>query len=460
MSIYGKIVKHIFNPLWKLKAGNLVQIKYNAAFEEMKSLPLSEIVVRQNQRLKDMVGFAYDNSVYYKKLFDLHGVVPKEVNSIEDLSDLPLFTKDIARQYYSEIKSSAFNEDQLFSASTGGSTGKPMKFVRDQECVYQRIAQDRFFDKLYLNYDVGDKMAYFVSASHHVEVTSKLKRWFKNATCDRTLAFDPSNITNEYLKEFTSEYLKFKPKVIKCFPNSLTIFAKYIKDNNISLPPVESISCTGETLYIKQRELFEEVFGGKVFEKYGSKECGVACCECSQHDGMHLFSESAIVELLSEDGKPVSDGETGRVVITDLFNRGFPLIRYDIGDLAVAYPIDEQCSCGSQFPRLKKLLGRDRDILFDHLGNPKPGYLFVNIIDKLELDAQFQVHQHESRDVTVRIANKKIQQQDLEKIKKEYLRILGGDITVTVDYVDGIARDKSGKYRYVKNDVSLMDGMN
>ena len=228
-----------------------------------------------------------------------------------------------------------------------------------------------------------------------------------------------------------------------------------MEQNSIELPAVDAISCTGENLYPKQRELFERVFGGKVFERYGSKECGIDASECSEHNGMHIFTEGVIIELLGESNKSVSAGEIGRIVLTDLFNEGFPLIRYEIGDMAVASGTENKCSCGNPLPKLKKVVGRDRDILFDENDNPKPGYIFVEAINNLNLDAQFQVLQNKNKDILIKIVKTNINDADLNILVQKFKYVLGDNIPVKTEFVNSIERDPSGKYRYIKSEIKL-----
>jgi phenylacetate-CoA ligase len=251
------------------------------------------------------------------------------------------------------------------------------------------------------------------------------------------------------MREFAQEFIDYRPTMIKCFPNSLNIFADFVRREGIRLPPVKTISCTGENLYPHQKQLFRETFGGEVFEKYATKECGVIASECGEHSGMHVFAEGVFVEILDEYGKPVHPGQSGRVIVTDLFNYGFPMIRYEIGDRAVARD-NRRCGCGDPLPMIDRLIGRDRDILVDGDGNPKPGYLFVDAISKLNLvDAQFQVVQLENSDLLIKVVNVDPMAVDTELLMEKFREIVGPKLNITLQHVDSIPRDPSGKYRYV-----------
>jgi len=398
---------------------------------------------------------AYENTLYYKKLFDDANFNPYQKNILNNFNNIPFLTKAKIKKHFTHLTATSISKSQINQASTGGSTGIPLTFLRDRESLYLRKGQELYFDR-WIGYGIGDKLGYFVAGSHFDGKTDKLKARIRNATCDRMISFDPHDITEDYLKNFFSQYISFKPNIIKCFPNALTPFALYLKTKNITVPGVRSVSCTGETLYRQQRELFASVFNAEIFEKVGTRESGVFACECRNHKGLHIFSEGVYLEILNENTKPAAPGEIGRLFLTDLFNKAMPLIRYEIGDMAVAGG-DRKCSCGSQLPLIEKYLGRDRDIIIDSHGNPKPGYLFVEVIRHLNLNAQIQVVQSDKASIIVNIVNKSKEEIDVDKLKLEYSDILGPAIEIIVNFTDEIKRDPSGKFSYVKSEIKLLN---
>jgi phenylacetate-CoA ligase len=201
--------------------------------------------------------------------------------------------------------------------------------------------------------------------------------------------------------------------------------------------------------------MFEDVFNAEVFEKVGTRESGVFACECKEHQGLHIFTEGVYLELIKQDGSLAQKGEMGKVVITDLFNKAMPLIRYEIGDMAISAG-DDLCRCGSSLPLLKSYLGRTRDIIVDSDGNPRPGYLFVEIIKNLNLNAQVQVYQPDKEKVLIRIVKDAEKEVSTEVLLSQFREILGERVSVGVEYVEEIPRDPSGKYSYVKSEVSFI----
>ena len=120
----------------------------------------------------------------------------------------------------------------------------------------------------------------------------------------------------------------------------------------------------------------EEAWGTAPFDMLGVTEAGIMAADCPAHAGLHVFEDQIVVEVLDEDGRPVPDGEAGRLVITPLHLRTLPLIRYDTGDIVRAST--QPCECGRPYMRLVEIQGRADDIL--HLRARAGGSIAVHPI--------------------------------------------------------------------------------
>src|SRR5207249_8973126 len=112
-----------------------------------------------------------------------------------------------------------------------------------------------------------------------------------------------------------------------------------------------AIISSAQTLPPETRALIEAQFGCKVFDKYGAREFSGMAHQCDAHRGYHVNAESYIVEVV-RDGRPAAEGEVGMVLVTDLNNRCVPMIRYQLGDLAVA--TSRVCPCGRGLPMIER----------------------------------------------------------------------------------------------------------
>ena len=457
MPLYNHMVKYITYPMWMAKDGKFQLFRYLRQYRDYDAIGYDQLRERQLNNLEAILKHAWQHSAYYNSIFKTAGIELYDLSTpVEVLTMLPILTKEMIRQNTNEMIADNFPLNNLTKDSTGGSTGTPLVFYRDKECFIRRRAQELFFDR-WMGYEIGDRVAYFVAARHHPSGPKGIKSLIRNMTGERILAFNPYRTDKEYMEEFLIRLKMFKPEIIKCFPNSLYIFARFLKEKGVDDIKPRAVSCTGETLHDYQKSLFAEVFQCPIFEKYGTFEVGVAACECREHKGMHMFYDGVYFEFINYDGQKANHGELAQLVVTDLFNFGFPLIRYKIGDVG-AYT-EETCPCGSGLPVMSRLFGRDRDILADQDGNPKPGYLFVEVFNKNHIPGQFQVIQEENGDVSVRVVRKDGYREShdeliLDKIKE----LLGIRTQVTIEHVKQIAREASGKYRYVYSKASPFKG--
>ncbi len=175
--------------------------------------------------------------------------------------------------------------------------------------------------------------------------------------------------------------------------------------------------------------------------------------ECERHEGLHLTAEHLIVEVVDDDGRPAAAGEEGQVVVTDLFNYGLPFVRYVTGDRAVAG--FATCSCGRGLPLLRKVVGRQLDILTTPSGRKIPGEFFPHLIKDFGDVRRFQVVQTNPDTILLKLvvadgwsSEARAQMEGL--IQNQ----LGDDMRLAVRVVDDIPLTKAGKLRVVVNECA------
>jgi phenylacetate-CoA ligase len=205
-----------------------------------------------------------------------------------------------------------------------------------------------------------------------------------------------------------------------------------------------------EKLHGFERELIERVFAAPVFETYGSREFMLIAAECERHNGMHLNMEYLFVEILDPSGQPTPAGQEGDLVVTDLFNYGMPFIRYATGDRAVAGL--GECSCGRGLPLLKKVTGRQLDMLRTPDGRLIPGEFFPHLIKDFPAVRQFQVVQEHPDLILLRVVADAAwtleTSRQLELITRQ---TLGPMVRFEIQRVTDIPLTATGKHRVVIN---------
>ena len=174
--------------------------------------------------------------------------------------------------------------------------------------------------------------------------------------------------------------------------------------------------------------------------------------ECDRHEGLHLTMENLLVEVLDDDGHPTPAGEEGQIAITDLYNYGMPFIRYLNGDRAVAG--FASCSCGRGLPLLRKVVGRQLDILTTPSGRQIAGEFFPHLIKDFAPVRRFQVVQSRPEQIILKLVVDKNTWSPAwrERLTREIQKQLDDTLQLTLEEVDDIPLTAAGKLRVVVNE--------
>jgi phenylacetate-CoA ligase len=168
---------------------------------------------------------------------------------------------------------------------------------------------------------------------------------------------------------------------------------------------------------------------------------------------MHLTAEDIIVEIVGPDGRPVPDGTAGEIVTTHLATRDFPFIRYRTGDVAV---LDTAaCACGRGLPLIREIQGRTTDFVVAADGTVMHGLALIYVVRDLPGVQAFKIVQESLRHTVVQlVVDAHFERGRQAAIVAAFQRRLGAGVRVDVEFVDRIAPEKSGKFRYVVSRVA------
>lgn len=168
------------------------------------------------------------------------------------------------------------------------------------------------------------------------------------------------------------------------------------------------------------------------------------------HSGLHVAPELSIVEFI-KNGRPVSSGETGEIVVTNLWNYSLPFIRYKTGDLGK--PTNRICQCGRSLPLIDSLEGRTTDILTFSNGVSLSGPALTLIFRDIPVD-KYQIIQSQIDKVIVNLVKgKAFTSKDLKYIRDVFNAHVGPDVVVDFNFVNKIPLTKSGKLRFIISEI-------
>jgi len=157
----------------------------------------------------------------------------------------------------------------------------------------------------------------------------------------------------EWLERISPSYLMTYPSIVRALAERAAAEGK-------QPAPLRGITTVGEVVDPELRELAVRHLDAPIYDVYSSEETGTMALQCPDCSAYHVQAEALILEVLDRDGRPCRPGDTGRVVVTPLFNYAMPLLRYELGDFAL---VGEPCLCGRALPVLERIMGRRRNML-------------------------------------------------------------------------------------------------
>lgn len=412
------------------------KIKYKQLPDLYKSQYWSheKLIDFQNKRLKIILRYAYDNIPAYRKKYQDIKLHPNDIKSIDDLIIIPITTREEMQD------NPLFINRKKIAAThyTGGSTGTSLKY-------YNSFLSDGIRNKAHLRgwswfgYKPGKRLAIIMSSQGIIGGKNIL-----------SLSGD---LSEKNLQLNTQKLLEYKPEFLRGYVSSLYILARYFLENSIKLGSVIAINPISENLYDYQRKTIESAFGGKVFEEYCCNDGGACAWECDQHSSLHYVMERAIIENV--------DGE---MIVTDLWNKAIPFIRYRNGD-AVEF-LNEKCNCGRNLP-LIKVKGRNNDIIITPSGVVGPTYLMVKGINynsekyfRSGIRAVQYVQKPNYFLVINIVKNSWCTNEEITAFQDDVAKILNG-MTLYLNFVDDIPATAKGKRAFIINeDQALLEKFN
>ena len=442
MDLYAPICRNIVAPLWALKERS-PYLSYLRKLERSQYRSLDEVLNNQLQKLRKIIKHAWDATEYYNKKWKEVGFEPDDFKILDDLTKLPILTKDDIRSNKQKLIAKNFNADNLIPKKTSGSTGVSLEFFVDDDSLQWKRGCTLFFDQ-WSGWRMGEKIAsIWGNPTHNISARARLR----NTLLERYDYLDTLKMNEESILSFYKWQLKRKPTLLFGHAHSIYLFANFLKHK--SLPPfkLKGIISSSMVLHDFERRKIEEVFHRKVFNRYGCEEVSLIACECEKHEGLHMNLNTLYVEFI-KDGRNANFDESGAILITDLTNFGMPFIRYKVGDIGT--PSDHICSCGRKLPLMKRIEGRAADYVVTADGSLISGIsLTENFAMKLPEIKQLQIIQEKIDRLSFKIVKGQDFSSDSEvKIRSIALERFGPNMTFICEYVDNIPQEANGKYRF------------
>lgn len=339
-----------------------------AKAELRKIVALSEKeqeVFLENKKL-EIVNFHLQNNPFYQELTGL--------KTFENWNDLPILNKKNLQKPLQERLSKGYSSKNIYVNKTSGSSGDPFVFAKDNYSHAMTWASNIYrFGWYGIDFNTSYQARFYgIPLDFIGNKKERIKDFFGNRY--RFSIFDLSDAVLEgFLQKFKSKKFDY----INGYTSSIVLFAKFLKNKNIVLkticPTLKVCVVTSEMLFEEDKILMEKQFGIPVINEYGASELDLIAFE-NPEDEWQVNSETLFVEILDDENNVLPYGKEGRIVITSLFNKAHPFIRYDIGDIGILDP-----KSTLKKPILKKLIGRTNDIALLPSGKKSPGLTFYYV---------------------------------------------------------------------------------
>lgn len=367
----------------------------------------------------------------------------KSLSISSKLSDFPVINKAIIRESFDSFCSDKYNVSELIPVVTSGSTGTPFKVYHDKNKKLRNNADTIYFASR-AGFTVGDRLIYMKIFARQ-KMASPFHYWMQNIVPVDVIKLNDTQIA-ELIGQMEKSGSTFG---FLGYSSALELVCKYLDKNRTEKVKanVKSIISMSESLNEYTKETTKKYFGISAVSRYSNLENGIIAQQEPDGSGRYLInSASYVVEILKMDSdEPAEPGKAGRIVITDLFNYGMPLIRYDTGDIGT---FSTESDNGNQY--LSSIEGRKLDLLFDTSGNLVSSYIvYKNMWQYTEI-MQYQLIQEGQKEYTFKI-NVEGSFTKEDRLVNEFKEYLGEDAVFNVEYVSEIPLLDSGKRRKIVN---------
>jgi len=414
--------------------------------------PVERFETLRRERLSALLQHAVTAVPYYRERVSRAELASFPVLKKEDLHAhfAQFMEPSLHAEFYAEKKPRGYSWVEVTS---GGTTGKPTTVIHDRDFRDWGRAS-----RLYSQYLCG-----FPPGVRHWKLWGSMRDInsardsFPRRAMNWLLGVAPLNaflMDEARMRRYAAELDGREIRHLMAYVDAAYELARFVEGKGIAVRPLESIMACAGAVTDDYRATLTRVFGGRVHNKYGSRECSDMACECA-HGGFHIFGTGVHLEVVDDAGQPAPAGVTGRILVTLLHNRRFPIIRYEIGDLGALS--DGRCACGSPFPRLERVEGRISERLTTADGAYlSPTYIrhLVGVVHGPGTVDRFQFVQHAARRYSLALqVAEPVDDAAFSalcgKLERDLRAVLGAEAELAIRRVERIAESASGKFRYI-----------
>ena len=407
--------------------------------QEIQAIPEDDYANYIETQRDAIVQFHLNNNKFYRDFFSQKEYV--------DWRNVPVMQKSDLQRPLKERLSKSFGTNNSYVGKTSGSSGHPFIFAKDRFC--HALTWAEFIDRYHwINIDLNQSLQarfYGIPLDFYGNLTER----FKDRVSLRR-RFNVFDLSEKKMLAFLERFRKSNFDYINGYTSAIVLFAKYLEKHKFILkeicPSLKVCIVTSEKLFENDKLLIEKSFGVPVVNEYGASEVGLIAFENSNGEWI-VNSESLLIEILDENNNILPYGEEGRIVITSLYNKAHPMIRYDIGDTGTLTGKSTW-----KKPVLASLTGRTNDVAKLANGKVVPGLTFYYVTKSIIEDAgtikEFIIIQTDIETFKIEyVSEKEFSPVQIQKILAAIETFVGKDLKVSFERKAILQRNKSGKLK-------------
>jgi phenylacetate-CoA ligase len=401
----------------------------------------------QGKKLNKLIRQAYGHVPYFRELLDSRGIVPDDIQRVEHLQQIPL-TDKIRYQKLTpqERRADNFPPSRGKSFQTSGTTGLPIRFtMTGRDFTLRNLNSARAY--LASGYSPWQKMAVLAGD----RLVNDKRSWNERLGLWRRREISSWKNPEQWLADLA----QWRPHVLVGRVTTLVLLAEAALQG--SGPPLrpQRVFASAEVLDDSTRQFLSSTFRCPVIDFYFTFEGGCLAWECRTCGAYHMNTDMVVIEVL-RDGHPVSPGEEGEVVITNLHSMAMPLIRYRQGDRVVLSK--KKPVCGRQLPLLECIQGRTEDFIVLRSGRRIPPQAVPHVFIPVPGIKSWQVVQPALDRLKILVEPKKEFDQAARRLlHEEMMKLLREDIHLEIIEVEAVSRDPAVKFRPIVSEVKGLE---
>ncbi len=417
--------------------------KAKAELRKIVTLSEKEYEVFLENKKNEIVRFHLQNNPFYQELMAL--------KSFGNWNDLPILNKKNLQKPLQERLSKGYSSKNVYINKTSGSSGDPFVFAKDNYSHALTWASNIYrFGWFDIDFNHSYQARFY---GIPLDFIGNKKERFKDFLSNR-FRFPIFDLSDVVLEGFLQKFKSKKFDYINGYTSSIVLFAKFLEQKNRVLkticPSLKVCVVTSEMLFEDDRILLEKQFGIPVVNEYGASELDLIAFE-NQEGEWQINSETLFVEILDDENNVLPYGKEGRIVITSLYNKAHPFIRYEIGDIGI---LDEKSTLKK--PILKKLIGRTNDTALLPSGKKSPGLTFYYVTKSIIEDdgnvKEFVIKQIKIDTFEIEyVSETELNLAQIKKIEDAIALYLEKGLTFSFNRKDVLERSKSGKLKQFKS---------